>query len=150
MSDAPAPRKGTIGIGLAASAAGLFLVLIGVGLLPISGGDTPPWVVLCAGLVFFLGGASVILQEVGGANRQGELPTQAPFWMRAAQYLIGVATFASFAAIGSWVALGAGETLSTIARTAFGIGAIILWLAAVAFAASGARKLFGSSVSDPH
>jgi len=62
--------------------------------------------------------------------------------------------YLSFAVLGSWVALtGQSQhfsgrflifdpaTTALIARSAFGIGAIITWLATIAFAVSGARKL---------
>ena len=76
--------------------------------------------------------------------------------MRLAQYLIGVAIFACFAMVGSWVGFGGGErTFSAsmaglsgpanagIGRTVFGIGAIMMWLATIGFVVSGARKLLG-------
>lgn len=159
-----ASPKEMLGIGCIAAVAGSYFLLIGAGVLPVPGGPKnlhgPLWIVLCAGLAFFLGGAAVVLQVLGRANAQGELPAQAPFWMRAAQYLIGVAIFASLAAIGSWIAFGPGERSfsgsfgsfegnvgAAIGRSAFGIGAIIAWLATIAFAVSGARKLFGRGKS---
>jgi hypothetical protein len=129
---------------------------IGVGLLPVPGGPrnlhAPLWVVLLAGLVFLLAGAAVLIQAMGRANESGDLPFDAPFWLRAGQYLVGVTIFASFALIGSWIAL-AGEArqfssnvpffggAALIARIMFGFGAVICWLCTVAFAVSGARKL---------
>lgn len=162
----PASPKEMIGIGSAAAMAGTYFLLIGAGVLPVPGGPNnlhgPLWIVLCAGFAFFLGGAAIILQVMGRANAQGELPAQAPFWMRAAQYLIGVGIFASFAAVGSWIAFGPGERAfsgsfgflegnvgAAIGRIAFGIGAIIVWLATIAFAISGARKLLGRRKSGP-
>ncbi len=74
--------------------------------------------------------------------------------MRAAQYLFGVVLFAAFAMLGSWVAIGGdaryfsggipflgGALNVSIARIAFGLGALICWLATIGFAVSGARKL---------
>ena len=116
----------------------------------------PLWIVLLVGLAFFLAGAAVLIQVVGRANASGDLPSQAPLWMRVVQYLIGVTIFASFALIGSWVALAGdsrqfsgsflifdGPTNVTIARAMFGFGAVICWLATIGFAVSGARKLRG-------
>jgi hypothetical protein len=154
-----ATRKEMLGIGAIALAFGLYFMLVGIGLLPVPGGPrnlhAPLWVVLCAGLAFFLGGVAVLLQAWGKANDGGELPRDAPRWMRVLQYLIGVAIFGSFALIGSWVAFGPGPRQFSgsfggfsagvgagIGRTAFGIGAIIVWLCTIAFAVSGARKLF--------
>jgi hypothetical protein len=114
----------------------------------------PLWIVFCAGLAFFLGGVAVLIQVLGRANANGELPAAAPTWLPIAQYLVGVVIFAAFAMIGSWIAFGPGArtfsgsflffdatTNAAIGRTAFGIGAILTWLATIAFAVSGARKL---------
>ena len=81
-----------------------------------------------------------LLQSFGRANASGELPPDAPFWLRAAQYLIGVAMFAGFAMIGTWVAFAGdahyfsggipflGLYNISLARIAFGFGALICWL----------------------
>ena len=139
---------------------------IGLGLLPVPGGPRnlhgPLWIVLLAGLTFFLAGVAVLIQVIGRANESGELPAAAPFWIRVVQYLIGVAIFASFAMIGSWIALlGDGKQFSgsfllfgasineILARTAFGFGAIICWFGTIAFAVVGARKLRTGSVQAP-
>jgi hypothetical protein len=76
--------------------------------------------------------------------------------MRMGQYLIGVAIFASLAAIGSWIAFGPGERAfsgsigfvagdvgAIVGRIVFGTGAVIAWLGAIAFAVSGTRNLLG-------
>jgi hypothetical protein len=158
VTKAPASPREMLGIGCIAAVAGAYFLLVGAGILPVPGGPknlhAPLWIVMCAGLVFFLAGAAIILQVMGGANAQGELPAQTPLWIRVVQYLTGVAIFASFAMIGSWIAFGPGERAfsgsmgpvegnvgATIGRTAFGIGAIIVWLGTIAFAIAGARKL---------
>jgi hypothetical protein len=97
----------------------------------------------------------MFVQVVGRASASGDLPSDAPGWMRVVQYLLGVSIFGSFAMIGSWVAFGdgprtfsgsflffEGATNASIGRVAFGIGAVITWLCTVAYAVSGARKLF--------
>ena len=139
--------------------AGVFFFAIGAGLLPIPGGPSnlhgPLWLVLCIGLVFFLAGIAIVIQVLGHANDSGDLPAGTAFWMRALQYLIGLAIFASFGAISSWIAFGPGERQfsgtimfadaqfnAAIGRIAFGTGAIIIWLCTAAFAAFGFRKLF--------
>jgi len=154
--------KATATIGIAAGAVGLYFVLVGMGVLPIPGGTgnlhAPLWTVLCAGLVFLLGGAAVVLQALGGANDRGEFPTDAPSWLHVAQYLIGLAILASLGAIGSWIAFGPGERAfsgsffffsednhAAIGRIAFGIGAIIVWLCILAFAVAGAARLCARS-----
>lgn len=161
-----APSKEMIVIGCIAGLAGLYFLLVGAGVLPIPGGPrnlhAPLWIVLAAGLAFFLGGAAVVLQAFGCANERGEFPAGAPFWLRATQYLIGVVILASFGAIGSWIAFGPGERAfsgslgflsgnvsGAIGRTTFGLGALMIWLAAIGFAVAGARKLLRRSQDRP-
>ena len=152
----PAEMK-SIGIGL--GVAGLCGVLIGFEVLPVPGGRAnlhgPLWIATLIGLIGLLAGAALLIQGFGRANAHAELPADAPRWMRAAQYLIGAALFALFAAIGTWVAvggdarqfsggipfLGAGNV--SLARIGFGLGALVCWLAAIAYAVKGARKLLG-------
>jgi hypothetical protein len=154
----PATPRDIRWIGAVAAAAGLYFMLVGLGLLPVPGGlrnlHGPLWIVLLVGLAFFLAGGAVLVQVVGRANAGGDLPADAPLWMRIVQYLIGVMLFACFAMIGSWIAFGGGPrafsgsflffddvTNASIGRIAFGIGAVITWLATAAFAVVGARKL---------
>lgn len=149
----------SIGIGL--GIAGLYGILIGFEVLPVPGGRNslhgPLWLATLIGLLVMLAGAACILQGIGRANAHAELPADAPFWMRAAQYLIGVALFADFAVLGTWIAfLGEGRHFSggtpflggsnvSLARIMFGFGALVCWLATVGYAVVGARKLFGQS-----
>ena len=150
----PATPREMLGIGVLAGGVGLYFSLVGLGLLPLPGGPKnlhgPLWLVLCCGLAFLLGGGSLLLQRVAGANpTTGEMPAGAPHWVRVVQYLMGVAIFACFALIGSWIAFGPGErtfsgtvpTGPTFGRIAFGIGALITWAATIGFAVQGARKL---------
>jgi hypothetical protein len=136
---------------------GLYFSLVGLGVLPVPGGPRnlhgPLWLVVCAGLAFLLGGLAFALHlAVGGDPESRELPKDAPPWTRVAQYLLGVAIFACFALIGSWIAFGPGERAfsgtvpvgPTLGRIAFGIGAVILWLGTIGFVISGARKLLRS------
>jgi hypothetical protein len=150
----PATPREALAFGLLTVGIGLYFSLVGLGLLPIPGGPrnlhAPLWVVLCCGLAFLLGGVALLLQRAGGASLEtGELPPGAPYWVRLGQYLVGVAIFACFALVASWIAFGPGErtfsgtvpTGATLGRIVFGIGAILCWLATIAFAVSGARKL---------
>ena len=150
-------------MGVVCAAIGAYFMLVGLGVLPPPGGRNskdPLWIGFIAGLVFFLGGVALLLQAAGRANASGELPADAPPWMRIAQHLIVVAIFASFALIGSYIAIGgdpkkfsgglpfvSGGTNVSIARVAFGIGALICWAATIGFAISGARKLLGRGKS---
>lgn len=150
-----ATPKETILIGIAFTAVGLYIIMAGAGLLPVPGGPNnlhaPIWVAAAFGLIFFLAGAAAVLQWLGGANDQGELPAAAAAWMRAAQRLFVVAIFVCFALIGGWVALMGedryfsgplpGEAGVLVARIAFGIGALMCWAAAIGLAVSSARRL---------
>jgi hypothetical protein len=146
-------------IGPIIGTAGLYFVLVGLGLLPLPGGPknlhAPLWVLMLVGLAFFLAGASMLIQVAGQANENGELPSGSPLWLRVMQYLMGVAIFATFAMIGSWIGFGEGprefsgglpfvskEVNEAIGRFAFGAGGVLCWLGALAFAVSGARKLY--------
>ncbi len=149
------PRQ-TKWLGALCAGMGAYFMLAGFGIVP-AGKSNPNdslWIGVVAGLIFFLGGLAVMMQDIAGANEQGELPAAAPRWMRVAQALIGVVLFASFALIGTYVALRGDErgfsggipfighaANVSIARVVFGIGALICWLAA-AFAAMRLRKTF--------
>lgn len=157
----PATRKEMVWIGAGAAAVGVYFMLVGVGLLPIPGGKrnlhSPLWVVLCAGIPFFFGGLTVFLQGIGKIDHNGETASGAPAW-RIIQYLMGVTIFACFALVGTWIAL-AGESgqfsaslagsrvaiSAIVARTAFGVGAVISWLCTIGYAVSGVRKLRAGS-----
>ena len=155
----PATPKEMIWIGALCAGIGLYFILVGLSVLPIPGGPrnlhAPLWIVVCAGLPFFLGGLAVVLQGVGKANAAGELPAEAPAWIHAARSLMVVAIFGCFAVIGTWVAL-AGESGQFsgpfrgggfgvgIARAMFGLGAIICWAATIGMALSCWRKLRGA------
>jgi hypothetical protein len=157
MSAQTATPRQLLLIGLGLLAGGLYLALVGFGLLPSPGGrrnlHAPLWIVLLIGLVVLLAGVAMLIQRAGHANDSGDLPPGAPRWMRVASYLIGVTLFAGFALIGSWVALAGdasqfsggipfvGHTFNvSLARIMFGFGAVLTWLATVAFAVYGARK----------
>lgn len=145
-------------IGAAAACLGLYFVLVGSTLLPIPGGPrnlhAPLWVVALIGAAFMLAGITAVLQGIGGANAAGELPAEAPRALRVAQYVFGVALFASFAALGAWVAffgdarhfagglplLAHGANVM-LARVLFGVCAVATAAATLAYAVAGWRKL---------
>ncbi|MGC1899302.1 MAG: hypothetical protein WA716_11445 [Pseudolabrys sp.] len=58
---------------------------------------------------FFLAGVAIAIQTLCPSNAIGELPADAPRWLRLVQYLIAVAIFCCFGAIASWIAFGPGE-----------------------------------------
>jgi hypothetical protein len=160
MDQKPPSRGTTIGLGAIVTAIGLYIVLVGGGVLPLPGeANAPLWVVMLAGLCFLLGGLGVLLPAAvtGEVRNDGELPVGAPYWLRVFQYLLVLTLFAAFAMIGSFVAFGPGTRSFGISapfvstdggneifgRVAFGVGAIITWLCLILVAVSGWRKLIG-------
>jgi hypothetical protein len=152
----------TIGIGALTSIIGGYFLLVAFGIVPPPGGQeavhAPEWVIVCAGLVFLLGGFAVMVQGVGRASpATGELPPGTPRALLTAQHLLVLLVATCMAAIGSWIAFGPGArpfTLSTpmfetrsaaeiVGRTAFGLGAVIVWIYVIALAVTGVRKLIG-------
>jgi hypothetical protein len=136
-----------------AAAVGLYFTAVGACLLPIPGGPSnlhsPLWVLLCAGAVFFFASAPLVIQSFGASTATGELPADAPRWLRILQYVIAVAIFGCFARsqAGSHSGRASGSCHDRQRDdrrrgcTASGIGAVIIWLTA-AVIASGIRKLF--------
>jgi hypothetical protein len=160
MDQKPPSRGTTIGLGAIAAALGLYIVLLGFGVLPPPGeANAPMWVVMLAGLCFLLGGLGVLLPAAVTAEVRddGELPAGAPYWLRVFQYLLVLILFAAFATIGSFVAFGPGTRSFSVSlpfgstsggseivgRVAFGVGAVITWLCLILVAVSGWRKLVG-------
>ena len=157
--DQASPAEMTL-IGIGLGIAGLCGVLVGFEVLPVPGGRNnlhgPLWLATLLGVVGLLAGAACIIQAMGRANASAELPANAPFWLRAAQYMIGVVLFAAFAVLGTWVAFAGdarhfsggipflGAFNVSFARILFGFGALICWLATIGYAVAGARKLLGS------
>jgi hypothetical protein len=151
--------KTTAAIGAVFAAAGFYFVLAALGIVPPPGdANGPLWLVLAAGFVFMFAGCAVILQWAGGASMQtGRMSASAPNWLIAVQLLLVAMVSASMAAIGSWIAFGPGERSFSsnvpfvetigmgeiIGRAAFGLGAIIVWLFAIAMAVRGVRQLLG-------
>jgi hypothetical protein len=155
----PATRRQLIGFGVLFTGTGLYIMLVGAGVVPVPGGPAnlhaPLWVAFLAGLPFFCAGIAILLQALGGADANGKLPPDAPAWMHALQRLTVLVILAAFAVLATWVALagdpdqfsgsfiGFGFGVS-IARIAFGFGALVCWVATIAMAVSVVRKLAGT------
>jgi hypothetical protein len=151
-----------IAAGATAAAFGLYFIMVAGGVLPPPGrANGPPWLVFGCGLAFLGGGLAIAIPVMvtGQTSANGELPTGAPHWLRIVQYVLGLTVFASLAAIGTWIAFGAGarsfnvdalffETSGggeMVGRIIFGIGAAITWLGLIGVAVSGWRKLIRRS-----
>jgi hypothetical protein len=147
--------KTAVACGLLALAMGLFIVLSAFGVIPSRGStDGERWVGAIAGLAFVFGGFAVIIQTCAKATPDGVLPASAPIWVRVTLYLLSLAIVASLGAIGTWVAFGPGEREFSssipflpawlnepVGRTAFGVGAILIWIMSIVMAVVSARRL---------
>jgi hypothetical protein len=149
--------KTAIACGLLAIALGVFILLSAFGIIPSRGGtDGGHWIGVSAGLAFVFGGLAVVIQSCAKATPSGELPSSTPIWVRLTLRLLSLAIVVALGAIGTWVAFGPGERKfgisipflpawlnEPIGRTAFGIGAILIWLFLIVMAVVGARSLRG-------
>jgi hypothetical protein len=149
-SQHPASPRATFVCGLAAIGMGLFLLLFGLGIIPIKprAGDGPLWIAAVAGVAFMLAGLSIAVGAIHGVSQTGELPKDTGWWMRLFYTVIGVVIAGSLASIGTWVAFGPGarsfggtgmfllspEANAMVGRIVFGFGAVLTWLITIAFA----------------
>jgi hypothetical protein len=146
-------NKGLLAIGALVAGGGLYLMLVGVDLLPPpSHTEAPNWVVLCCGLVFMPAGLAVLVRGwLGVEDSERDLPEDAPVALKAIYSFAGVGAAAALAMVGSWVAFGPGERHFSmtgpigdgLGRTVFGLGAVLTWIAVALFARAAARKVFG-------
>ena len=159
MAEQPAPRRQGLFAAIICAAFGLYFALVGADLLPIPGGPknlrAPLEIIFFVGLALLLAGGLAFLHGIGRIDARGEVPPDAPQWARVTHYLFGIATFACFGVIVSWIAFvpgprefsgsfmgGTEAPVSDLTgRIAFGVSAIIIWICTIAIGISGARKL---------
>lgn len=157
-NNTPASPRTTFVCGLIAVALGLFLLLVGFGIVPVNPRSVhaPMWTIWGAGVAFMLAGLSISVGAIHGVSPTGDLPKNTGWWMRLFYYVVGLVIVGALASIGTWIAFGPGERnfsgtgffllsaegRNTTGRIIFGFGAVLTWLIAIAFAISGARKLF--------
>src|SRR5688572_11659387 len=138
--DPPSPRT-TFICGLLAAGMGLFLILTGLGVLPMPprSASGAAWIATVAGLMFLLAGVSISVGAIHGVSETGELPENTGWWMRLFYYVTGLVAAGALAAIGTWVAFGPGarafggtgmfllskEANEMVGRGLFGFGALL-------------------------
>jgi hypothetical protein len=155
--------KEAIAWGLLMVAIGVFAALSTAGLVLPSAkqaADAPPWIGFCVGAVFAFGGLALIVgyAVAGGATPDGDLPSGTPQWIRLTQMMLGLGIVGSMGAIASWIAFGPGprqfsSNIPLLAgekfgRTAFGVGAVLIWVFFVVLAGSSLRRLFRQRRAD--
>ena len=147
-----------IGIGIAFCAGGAYFILVAMGVLPPPGeAHGPTAVVFCAGLAFLLAGLTCMVRaKAGMTDRQDDVPDAAPRWLKLSYRALGIGVAGALAMIGTWIAIGTGPRAFSISgpfaemhtagevigRTVFGLGAVIVWIYAIALTVGTARKFF--------
>jgi hypothetical protein len=87
-------------------------ILIGAGVITPIGADPtlPPWVPICAGLMFVVAGLTIVLDFAiaGGVGPDGDLRLGTPFAIRVANFLCGMTIVGLMTSVFGWVAFGSG------------------------------------------
>src|SRR5438477_3960489 len=126
-----------IGVGIAFSAAGLYVMLGAAGYVPMPEGNSPAFIAFCAGAAFLFAGLTCMVRaRTGMLNIESEVPDSAPRWTKLSYRVLAIGAAGALATIGTYVAIGSGPrafSLSTsfvemqttgeaIGRTVFGLG----------------------------
>jgi hypothetical protein len=97
--------------------AGIVPILFGLGVITPSnpGPDTaPPWVMVCAGLMFVVAGLAIVVDYgiagrfVGQMAPDGDFPPGTPMAIRAGNFMLGMTIVGCMTAVFGWVAFGPG------------------------------------------
>lgn len=161
QSPVQAPRQATpheiIGVGLAFSATGLYVMLGAAGVLPMPETNSPWVIVFCAGLAFLFAGLTCMMRaRAGMLNIESEAPASAP---RSLIRMLAIGAAGALVIIGTWIAIGSGPrafglsapfaeiqtTGDAVGRTVFGLAAVIALIVLFALTVGTARKLFDRS-----
>jgi hypothetical protein len=133
--------KAAIFLGLIGVAIGLLAILLSLGLLGSAPSSKPPensWFGVVFGIAFLFAGISAIIQAVvvRGYPTTAELPASSPTWLRSLHTVLGLGIITSLGTMFTWIAIGPREFTSngaifgeTVGRIAFGIGAMLFWIA---------------------
>ena len=150
----PSDLRSTIFFALIAAAIGLFYVVISiVGPTHPKPGAAPAWIGFVCGLAFFLGGSAVLIQTLFRAkgNSTTNPLSGAPPWLAIVYKMLCLAIVLALGTVATWVAFGPGERSFTgtgaflgekAGRTAFGIGAVLIWSVVAAGAFAKLNQLF--------
>ena len=147
--------KAAIFLGLMAVAIGLLAILLSLGLLGSAPSSKPPensWLGVVFGIAFLFAGVSAIIQAVAAHAypTTAELPASSPTWLRSLHTLLGLGIIISLGTMFTWIAIGPGKREftgngaifgETVGRVAFGIGAMLFWIALGMFVFTKLRRL---------
>jgi hypothetical protein len=153
--------KAAIFLGLIGIATGLLVILLSLGVLGSAPSSRPPensWLGVAFGIAFLFAGISAIIQAVAvqGYPTTAELPASSPLWLRSLHALLGLGIITSMGTMFTWIAIGPGKREftgsgaifgETVGRIAFGIGAMMFWVALGVFVFTKLRRLIGGSKS---
>jgi hypothetical protein len=146
-----------IGVGIAFSATGLYIMLGAAGYLPMPESHSPAFIAFCAGAAFLFAGLTCMVRaRAGMTDLQHDLPDSAPRWTQVSYRVLAIGAAGALATIGTFIAIGSGPrafSLSApfvemqtsgelIGRTVFGLGAVIVWIVVIALTVGTVRKLF--------
>jgi hypothetical protein len=92
---------------------GAFPILIGLGVLTpttVDPDQAPPWVAVCAGVMFVMAGLAIVLDYgiAGGVGADGDLLPGTPMAIRIGNLLLGGTIVGLMTAVFGWVAFGPG------------------------------------------
>src|ERR1700683_2284525 len=142
-------------------ASGLLAFLLSLcclGSAPTSKPQENSWLGVVFGIAFLFAGIPAIIQAVAarGYPTTAELPASSPTWLRSLHTLLGLGIIISLGAMFTWIAIGPGKREftgsgaifgETVGRIAFGIGAMLFWIALGMFVFTKLRRLVGSTKS---
>ena len=146
-----------IGVGIAFSLAGLYIMLGAAGYVPMPENNSPAFIAFCAGAAFLFAGLTCMVRaRAGMLNIETEVPDSAPRWTQVSYRVLAIGTAGALATIGTWVAIGAGPRAFSLSapfvemqtagellgRTIFALGAVIVWIYVIALTVGTVRKLF--------
>ena len=151
--------KAAIFLGLIGVAIGVLVLSLSLGLLGTAPSAKPPdnsWLGVVFGIAFLFAGISAIIQAVAvrGYPTTAELPASSPTWLRSLHALLGLGVIISLGSIFTWIAIGPGKREftgsgaifgETAGRIAFGIGAMLFWVALGVFVITKLRRLVGNA-----
>ena len=141
-----------IGVGIAFSAAGLYVMLGTAGYVPMPESNSPAFIGFCAGAAFLFAGLTCMVRAHAGILNIESVPRRTPVSYR----MLAIGATGALAIIGTFVAIGSGPRAfnlsapfvemqaagDVVGRSVFGLGAVIVAIYVIALTVGTVRKLF--------